>query len=93
MNIPNVRNMESPRTGKPVANQYIIDDGKNTFFQSYKTIIAMYPNYDDRKITLDENSWDYSVTTGKYRNMFLNETKKETEKKIASGEYKLANLN
>ena len=45
------------------------------------------------KTVLDQNSWDYSVTTGKYRNQFLNETKKETEAKIKSGEYRLVNLN
>jgi hypothetical protein len=44
-------------------------------------------------IYLDEKYWDYSVTTGKYRNIFLNETKKETEKKIANGTYELTNLN
>ena len=43
-------------------------------------------------IYLDENYWDYSVTTGKYRNIFLNETKKETEKKIANGTYELNKL-
>ena len=32
-------------------------------------------------------NWDYSVTTGKYRNQFLNETKKETLAKLKSGEY------
>lgn len=87
--------MNSPRTGEKVANQYIIDDGENTFFQSYETIIAMYPNYDDTKITLDKDSWDYSVTTLKYLKEFLAVTisKKEIEKKIKTGEYKLDNLN
>jgi hypothetical protein len=33
-------------------------------------------------VYLDENKWDYSVTTGKYRNIFLGETRKETQKKI-----------
>jgi len=32
-------------------------------------------------------------STGKYRNIFLNETKKETEKKIKDGTYVLTNLN
>jgi len=45
------------------------------------------------KIKLDENSWDYSRTTGKYRNLFLQECKAETEKKIESGEYILIDLN
>ena len=45
------------------------------------------------KITLDSYYWDYSVTTGKYRNQFLNEGIAETRKKIKEGIYKLANLN
>ena len=44
-------------------------------------------------IYLDINKWDYSVTTGKYRNQFLGETKKETQAKIDSGEYALVDLN
>ena len=64
-----VTNMNSPRTGKPVANQFIITDGDTTVFQSYASTIATI----DRKehtITLGED-WDYSVTTGKYRNLFF----------------------
>ena len=45
------------------------------------------------KIQLDEYYWDYSHTTGKYRNQFLGENKAETEANIKSGEYKLVNLN
>ena len=59
-------------------------------FQSYASIIA---RKDRDGITLDTSKWDYSKTTGKYRNLFLGETKKETEYKIKSGEYKLADLN
>lgn len=44
-------------------------------------------------IYLDREMWDYSTTTGKYRNQFLGETKRETEKKIKSGEYVLTDLN
>ena len=79
------------RTGREVANQFEIftDDGK--YFQSYSTLIAFKPH--SGKVQLDKNSWDYSRTTGKYRNQFLGETKAETEKKIASGEYELVDLN
>lgn len=85
-----VKNMTSNK-GNKIANQFIIyDDNSNKYFQSYKSIIAKIVN---NKIYLDKNFWDYSVTTGKYRNIFLNETKKETEKKIKSGEYILTNLN
>ena len=45
------------------------------------------------KITLDDYYWNYSRTTSKYRNMFLNETTEETKRKIKDGTYKLANLN
>lgn len=93
--------------GNKIANQFIITDaffgmdimGKEynypvEYFQSYDSIIArkVYKN-GLVEITLDKYYWNYSVTTGKYRNIFLDEDKKTTEKKIASGEYKLANLN
>jgi len=82
----------SERSGKPVANQNIIyDDFGNSFFQSYKTIIAKISNAG--QTVLDKNYWDYSVTTGKYRNKFLNECIAETRKKINQGLYKLADLN
>ena len=44
-------------------------------------------------IYLDKDRWNYSVTTGKYRNLFLGENRKQTERKIKSGEYILTNLN
>lgn len=89
-----VKNMVSPSSGKEVANQFIIEVGTRDYFQSYNSIIAYIErDYNKREIVLDEYYWDYSVTTGKYRNQFLRETKKETEKKIKDGTYKLANLN
>jgi hypothetical protein len=74
-----------------VKNQFIIYGDNGTYFQSYNSIICFRPF--SGKIQLDENYWNYSVTTGKYRNLFLNETRKETEAKIKSGEYELVNLN
>jgi hypothetical protein len=80
--------------GQPVKNQFILFDSEFTAFQSYDTIIVKTVFEDGiRQVYLDINSWDYSRTTGKYRNEFLGETKKETEKKIKSGEYKLIDLN
>ncbi len=79
------------KNGNKVANQFIITiNSVGTFFQSYYSIIA---GKTPKGIILDKNTWDYSVTTGKYRNIFLGESKKETEKKIKSGEYKLVDLN
>jgi len=86
----NVKNMLS-NNGNFIPNQFIIDDDNgNRFFQSYNSIIVKMSK---DKIYLDKNKWDYSKTTGKYRNLFLWETKKETEAKIKSGEYILTDLN
>jgi len=85
-----VRNMFSPN-GNQVANQFIINTNEGTYFQSYNSIIAFRDN--NSKITLDDYYWDYSRTTGKYRNEFLGEYIKDTRSKIESGEYKLADLN
>ena len=86
-----VKNMKS-HNGNKVANQFIISDGMKEYFQSYKSIIAL-KDWEKGIIFLDSYYWDYSVTTGKYRNIFLNETIKETRQKIKSGVYQLTNLN
>ena len=85
-----VENMTG-RTGRAVANQFLIYTDDGVYFQSYRTIIAYKPY--GGKVQLDENAWDYSVTTGKYRNQFLRETKAETEWKIKNGVYELVDLN
>ncbi|MBA7532439.1 hypothetical protein ES705_24665 [subsurface metagenome] len=84
-----ISNMTSSR-GNDVPNQFEIQTDKGILFQSYNSIIAFKSN---GKIYLDSYYWDYSKTTGKYRNDFLGETKHETEEKIKSGQYKLVNLN
>lgn len=88
-----VTNMTS-KSGNPVANQFIIEDRNKRTFQSYDSTIAVIEYSQGRvSITLDEFYWNYSTITSKYRNLFLGETKKETQAKIDSGEYKLAELN
>lgn len=77
--------------GDPVKNQFIIETAEGTFFQSYRTVIA-FRAYNG-KIYLDRQSWDCSITTGKYRNKFLGEDKRETERKIKNGTYELIDLN
>jgi len=84
-----VQNMTNSN-GRSVPNQFIISDKCSIYFQSYSSVIAQKKN---GKITLDRDDWDYSKTTGKYRNQFLGEGIADTRKKIESGEYKLANLN
>jgi hypothetical protein len=88
----NVKNMTSPQSGNEVANQFIITIGRKVYFQSYDTIIAV-KDYEKGTITLDKNHWNYSTTTGKYRNEFLNERIADTRRKIESKEYKLRDLN
>lgn len=98
-----VTNLTSPRSGQPVANQFLItEEGrgangnfiKKEVFQSYNSVIAERITWADRVDTvLDEYYWNYSVTTSKYRNLFLGEDKATTARKIKDGTYKLANLN
>lgn len=95
-----VENMTSAR-GNKVANQFIItdkryDEKENKWyttktFQSYNSTIAIV--FCTGVVLLDENTWDYSVTTGKYRNEFLGENIAETRAKIKNGEYILTDLN
>ena len=84
-----VENMTSAR-GNKVANQFIIHSEDGCYFQSYNSIIV---KIEGREVYLDEYFWDYSVTTGKYRNDFLGEGIAETRAKIKSGEYTLTDLN
>ena len=85
--------------GNIVANQFIIHDDKATFFQSYKSIIVKIERInvgDNTMLTrtiLDPVYWNYSRTTSKHRSTFLNESTKETQRKIKQGVYILENLN
>lgn len=58
--------------GNSIANQFEIRDYKNgvSYFQSYETIIAKIK---DGKVSVDRQSWDYSRTTSKYLNVFLDD--------------------
>jgi len=85
-----VYNMISPN-GNQVPNQFEINTQKGRYFQSYRSIIAFIDN--KGQVFLDDYYWNYSRTTGKYRNIFLGEGIVETRKKIKSGEYKLKELN
>lgn len=84
-----VENMQSSK-GNDVPNQFVIYTPEGVIFQSYSSVIAMRIG---NLVILDENKWDWSVTTGKYRNMFLREGIAETRRKIEAGIYKLKELN
>lgn len=81
------------RTGKPVANQFILrcDNTGWTYFQSYQTMIAKVG--DCGAVYLDKRCWDYSTTTGKYRNKFLGIDTATIKKRIKSGQIQLVELN
>ena len=85
-----VSNMTSSR-GNQIPNQFIIQTNEGKYFQSYKTIIAFIDN--DGNVFLDKDYWDYSRTTGKYRNIFLGEKRDDTMYSIKTGEYELKDLN
>tara|TARA_R100001244_G_scaffold115815_1_gene85942 strand:- start:7 stop:306 length:300 start_codon:yes stop_codon:yes gene_type:complete len=85
-----VSNMTS-NNGNKIANQFEIRTDKGVYFQSYNSIIAFVP-YADKPTILDSYYWDYSRTTGKYRNAFLGETIAETRQKIADKVYQLKDL-
>ena len=95
-----VQNITS-NSGNKISNQFIItDDKQNEYFQSYNSMIVK-KDYDYKigkpigevQVFLDKKYWNYSNTTGKYRNIFLNETIKDTRAKIKNGTYILTDLN
>ncbi|NCA93474.1 hypothetical protein EOM82_09680 [bacterium] len=85
-----VEHMRSKNSNREIVNQFVIYTGSAVYFQSYKTIIAKIEN---GKTTLDQDRWNYSKTTSKYRNIFLGLDTEETKRRIKAGEIKLKNLN
>jgi len=65
-------------------NQFIInysdyDNNVYKIFQSYDSIIIMWKNHEIIKVG---KNWDFSRTTGKYRNKVTGMNKKEFEKML-----------
>jgi hypothetical protein len=87
-----VETMQSP-TGGDVPNQVILSTRDNglRLFKSYGRSIAL--EEDGKPTLLDERYYDYSRTTAKYRNAFLNDTTDGVKRGIKSGEYILTDLN
>ena len=92
-----VKNITSNR-GNKIANQFIIttetpQGNKVEYLQSYETIIAkkIYDNLgcDVVETFLDKKSYNYSVTTAKYRNIFLGVSNKD----FKASNYILTDLN
>ena len=87
-----VKQLISNKSYNPIANQFEIWTDKGYFFQSYNSIIYFECKRTGKKY-LDNYYWDYSTTTGKYRNQILGEGINETRKGIKEGKYILKNLN
>jgi len=85
-----IYNMQSDN-GQPVANQFVCEHKGVTVFRSYAMVIAEKEN---GTTTLDPK-WNCSNATTKYLCRFLGEglKKKDIEKGIATGAYKVKNLN
>ena len=79
--LPRVENMKS-LNNNDIPNQFIIRGNDFILFQSYNSPIALIKN----GITYIFKDWDYSKTTGKYRNQFLGKLK-ETLNKLKTGVY------
>lgn len=77
--------------GNGAMNQFVIHDGDLLMFQSYDSLIAVV-NRATKEIILG-TAWDYSVTTGKHRNIFFRDyanipdlgTKKGIENALKNG--------
>ena len=77
--------------GNGAMNQFVIHDGNLLMFQSYNSLIAVV-DYDNSTVFLGSD-WDYSVTTGKHRNIFFRDyahisdltTKKGVDKALKYG--------
>jgi len=88
-----VQNMKSSK-GNLVPNQFTFRDTNGyVYFQSYGSIIARVDLTRHDLIRLDSKYWDYSRTTSKYRNMFLDMTTPEIKKAIKKGTIILTDLN
>ena len=84
--------MHSVRSGRPVANQFIIRINRLTIFQSYTSIIAV-TKWNMENILLDEKFHNYSVTTSKYLYQFLGMKRKGIDEMEKIGTLVYTDLN
>lgn len=81
--IRKVRNLQSPRSNRPVANQYDFVCENGIAFQSYGTLIAVRMN----GYLYLTNAHDYSKTTSKYATEWTGFTTRERRTGIESGKF------
>lgn len=81
--IQKVRNLTSPRSYRPVANQYDLEMDNGIAFQSYDSLIAVRMN---GYLYLTDYH-DYSNTTSKYATEWTGYTTKERREGLKSGKF------
>lgn len=86
--LPKMEAIEKNPNQKIITGQYM--NKEYSMFVSYNVVIVLKI---DGEVLIDENKWNYSQTTSRYRCKFLGELGNVTKQKIEKGEYKFANLN
>jgi hypothetical protein len=81
--IVRVSNLESPRSGRDVPNQYDLIHENGIAFQSYSSLIAVRMN----GYLYLTNAHDYSNTTSKYATEWTGLTTKERREGLKSGKF------
>lgn len=78
-----VRNLRSPRSYRPVANQYDLEHENGIAFQSYDSLIAIRMN----GYLYLTGKHDYSNTTSKYATEWTGYTTAERRKGLEEGRF------
>lgn len=67
--------------GREIPNQFeIYFEKRNKHYKIFQSYSSMIIKWENGKIIEIGNNWDYSRTTGKYRNLLTGMNKKEFEK-------------
>ena len=81
--VKSIRNLVSPRSSRPVANQFDAVHTNGISFQSYETLIAVRMN----GFLYLTDAHDYSKTTSKYATEWTGYTTKERREGLESGKF------
>lgn len=83
-----------PKTELIGPNHFVIKIKNRRYLQSYDTIIAGIIDTEDKKlIYLDKDNWNYSKSTARWRNKFLEMTNAEVNIGVVQGKFIMKDLN
>ena len=91
--------MRATKVHMMAPHQYVITEYRRTStvttFQSYNSTIAVreVSHSGEIKITVDRYKWDFSATTTRNLNRFLNVAPGEVKKRMELGLYRSADMN